>query len=156
VWQSIRATTANLMKEKILANAELVRSVAQEELDIDASYDEAGVRWLDQYIERQRDAASESTKERLPNTLGAYLGECIRQSFGGEWIEDQEGGWAVQITPRLSVFPFNKVRKQLAQAQGDSVLGLYTSIPALLRRPDAAPQASAAAASGQRPWWKLW
>ena len=145
------------MKEKLLANAELVRSVAQEELGTEVGYDEAGVRWLDQYIDLQRVAASTSTKERLPNTLGAYLGECVRQSFGGDWIADKEQGWAMQITDRLTVFPFNKVRKQLANSQGDSVLGLFTSIPALLKRPDAdAAPAPNAAQPGKRPRWKWW
>src|SRR5689334_20506286 len=125
------------MREKILANAELVRTVVHEQLGIEVGFDQAGVRWLDGYIEGQRDAASASTKERLPGTLGSYLGECIRQSFGGDWVEDQEQGWAVQVTPRLTVYPFNKVRKQLANAQGDSVLGLYTSLPALLKGPRA-------------------
>lgn len=145
------------MKDKILANAELVRSVAHEQLGITVGYDEAGVRWLDRYIDGQRDAASPTTRERLPGTLGSYLGECIRHSFGGDWIEDPDQGWAVQITPRLTVYPFNKVRKQLANDQGDSALGLYTSIPALLKGPHAtAAAAPATAQSSKRPWWKLW
>jgi len=145
------------MENKILANAELVRSIAREQLGILVGYDEAGVRWLDRYIEGQRVGASESTKEKLPNTLGSYLGECIRQSFGGKWIQDQEYGWAVQVNQRITVFPFNKVRKQLANSEGDSVLGLYTSLPALLkeRSINASPSPASSKAS-KRPWWKLW
>jgi hypothetical protein len=121
------------MEQQILANAELVRTVAREQLAIAVGFEEAGVRWLDRYIDGLRTGANESTKEKLPSTLGSYLGECIRQSFGGTWIEDKEYGWAVKINQQVTVFPFSKVRKQLSSnAEGESVLGLYTSIPALL------------------------
>lgn len=145
------------MEEQILANAELVRTVARGQLGTAVGFDEAGVRWLDRYIDGQRVGASESTKERLPNTLGSYFGECIRKSFGGTWIQDHEHGWAVQVNARITVFPFNKVRKQLTHSDGDSVLGLYTSIPALLKEPstNASPSPVGSKAS-KRPWWKLW
>ncbi|MFN8955300.1 MAG: hypothetical protein ACK5V9_09995 [Burkholderiales bacterium] len=140
------------MEQQILANAELVRTVAREQLAIAVGFDEAGVRWLDRYIDGQRIGANESTKEKLPNTLGSYLGECIRQSFGGTWIEDKEYGWAVRINQQVTVFPFSKVRKQLSSnAEGESVLGLYTSIPALLEE-----QITTASPSNKRSWWKLW
>ncbi len=143
--------------EKIVANAELVRTVAREQLGVAVGFDEAGVRWLDWYIDGQRVEASEPTKEKLPSTLGSYLGECIRQSFGGTWIQDQEHGWAVRINERLTVFPFNKVKKQLANSEGDSVLGLYTSITALVKDPKAAPSSSPVGSMARkRPWWKLW
>jgi hypothetical protein len=121
------------MEQQILANAELVRTVARELLAIAVGFEEAGVRWLDRYIDGLRAGANESTKEKLPSTLGSYLGECIRRSFGGTWIEDKEYGWAVKINQQVTVLPFSKVRKQLSSnAEGESVLGLYTSISALL------------------------
>lgn len=123
------------MESRIQANAELVRKVAREQLGVTVGYDEAGVRWLDQYIEHQREAAAPDVRERLPNTLGSYLGECVRQTFGGEWVQDPQVGWSVKINDRLSVYPFSKVRKQLASADGESVLGFFTAIPALLSRP---------------------
>ena len=42
------------MEQHIIANAELVRKVAAEQLEIAVQYDEAGVRWLDKYIDGQR------------------------------------------------------------------------------------------------------
>lgn len=123
------------MESRIQANAELVRKVAREQLGVTVGYDETGVRWLDHYIEHQREAAAPDVRERLPNTLGSYLGECVRQTFGGEWVQDPQVGWSVKINDRLSVYPFSKVRKQLASADGESVLGFFTAIPALLSRP---------------------
>jgi len=137
------------MEEQIRSNAELVRTVAQKSLGVDAGFDEDGVRWLDQYIDGQREAATEEVKDRLPNTLGAFLGECIRQTFGGQWIQE-EMGWAVKINEKLTLYPFNKVRKQLSNPEGDSVLSLFTTIPALLQR------TSTATAAAKQPWWKIW
>lgn len=143
------------MKHNILANAELVRKVAAEQLGTVIQYDEAGVRWLDKYIDGQRAHASADVKAKLPNTLGSFLGECIRQTYGGDWMEDSECGWQIKINNSVSVFPFNKVTKQLANEDGDSVLGLFTAIPAMLEL--ASKQAKAAnSKTAERPWWKFW
>ena len=122
------------MEEKLRANAELVRKVAEDELEVTVDYDKDGVAWLDEYIDEQREIAEDDIKNRLPNTLGSFLGECIRHSFGGEWVHDPEAGWAVKISDKLSAYPFNKVRKQLNSADGESVLSFFKTIPALLRR----------------------
>jgi hypothetical protein len=106
--------------------------VAQETLEITVGYDEAGVRWLDGYIDRQRENGDPQVKERLLNTLGSYLGECVRQTFGGDWVQDPNYGWAVKVNEKLSVFPFAKVRKQLNSADGESVLAFFRAIPALM------------------------
>jgi len=137
------------MESHIRSNAELVRSVAREELGVSVDYDEAGVRWLDQYIDGQREAASQELKERLPSTLGSSLGECVRLTYGGQWVQDPEQGWSVKINEKLSVYPFNKVRKQLANAHGESVLPFFTAIAALL---DGRP----APVAPRRPWWRFW
>lgn len=145
------------MEEHIRANAELVRKVAREQLGAEVGYDEAGVRWLDAYIDAQRQAASEETKSKLPNTLGSYLGECIRQTHGGRWVEFPEGWWGVEVNEKLTAFPFNKVHKQLENEDGDSVLGFFTAIPAIMAGDLGAKQeAPTQPESASRPWWKLW
>jgi len=139
-----------MSESHIRANAELVRKVARESLDVDVAYDEAGVRWLDGYIDNQRENAEPDVKERLPSTLGSYLGECVRTTFGGDWIQDPEGGWGVRINEKLTVFPFNKVREQLSDSEGNSVLAFFNTIAALLQGKP--PNAAAP----KRPSWKFW
>lgn len=141
------------MEDRLFANAELVRTVARDQLGVSVEYDEAGVQWLDRYIDGQRVGAADATKEKLPNTLGSYLGECIRQSFGGTWVQDPELGWGIRVNERITAFPFSKVRKQLADSDGESVLGFYKAIAAMLAEPAvvAAPNIE----SAKRPWWKL-
>jgi hypothetical protein len=146
------------MEHHILANAELVREVARKQLGTAIQYDEAGVRWLDGYIDVLRESASEETKAKLPSTLGSFLGECIRQAHDGRWVQDPEHGWMVKINERVSVYPFNKVEKQLANEDGDSVLGLFTAISPMLLHFASSQKASTEteAKTGSRPWWKLW
>lgn len=137
------------MEEQIRANAELVRNVARDSLGVAVAYDEAGVRWLDQYIDGLRDTAEDDVKAKLPSRLGSYLGECVRQTFGGEWRNDPENGWMVRVNEKLSVYPFNKVRKQLNSADGESVLAFFKAIPALMKgMPKREPP--------KKPWWKVW
>ena len=132
--------------EMIRANADLVLREARENLDQDIGYDEAGVRWLDGYIQRRHDSgAVGDDPSGLTNTLGSFLGECIAQSYNGRW-QETEHGWAVIVDGDLAVFPFNKVHKHLVDGAADSVLSLYTGVPALIAhtsagsdKPDAAP-----------------
>jgi hypothetical protein len=120
------------VREMILANAALVVSVAREQLGQEVGYDEAGVRWLDGYIQRQRERLSPEIRARLSDRFGAFLGECIVRSFGGEWAE-KDGSWCVRFDDRNAAFPFAKVQKQLANGAEDSVLSFFTAIPIVFR-----------------------
>lgn len=146
------------MHEHLLANAELVRKVATEQLELVVDYNEAGVRWLDEYIDTQREQANEQVKAKLPNTLGSFLGECILRTCGREWVQVPDYGWSVKVNDKVSVFPFNKVEKQLANSDGESVLGLFIAIPPLLNHafPGGPAHHAGVEARAKRPWWKLW
>jgi hypothetical protein len=139
------------MEDHIHANAELVRDIAHKLTGAPVAYDVAGVRWLDAFIDGQR-TASDEVKGRLPQTLGSFLGECLRQTYGGQWLFDAESGnWMVRLNQRLSVYPFNKVRKQLAGEDGESVAALFDAVPALMNGlPPPHP------AKATQPWWKVW
>jgi hypothetical protein len=121
------------MAERIRRNAELVVSIAHEQLNVDIGYDEAGVRWLDGYAQRQHEQGNPEIRDGLVDTLGSYLGECIIQSFGGQWAEI-DGSWCVQFSEGNAAYPHNKLRKQLENGAGDSVLSFFAAIPALFRR----------------------
>ena len=120
------------MEKLIQANAELVLKMATERLMVEVGYDETGVRWLDGYIDRNKNSVSEEQKAGLVNTLGSFFGECIRQTYGGTWSSDDESRfWFIQFSEGNAVFPFNKVEKHLNNGDGDSVLGLFTAIPVM-------------------------
>jgi len=121
------------MLDRIRANAELVVSVARKQLAEEIGYDEAGVRWLDGYIQRQHEQGNPANRDGLVSTLGSYLGECIVRSFGGQWA-DVDGSWCVRFDDRNAAHPFAKVAKQLEHGANDSVLSFFTAIPVLFRR----------------------
>lgn len=127
-------------EEMIRANAELVLETARGEFAQDIGFDKPGVVWLNGYIQGLVEAGDVDASEQLCDNLGSFLGTCIIETYGGQW-QDTEYGWAVVIKDDFAVFPFNKVLKHLTEGEGDSVLGLFTSIPAMLDH--AAPAASA-------------
>lgn len=120
------------MVDRIRVNAELVVSVARDQLGEVVGYDEVGVRWLDGYIQRQHEQGNPANHEGLVNTLGSYLGECIIRSFGGKWAE-VDGSWCVRFDDRNAAYPFAKVGKQLEHGAEDSVFSFFTLIPVLFR-----------------------
>jgi hypothetical protein len=124
--------------EMIRANAEFVVREARENLDQDIGYDEAGVRWLDGFIQGRHDSgAVGDDPSGLVNTLGSFLGECIANAYDGRW-QETEHGWAVVVDGDLAVFPFNKVHKHLVEGATDSVLSLFKGVPALIAHTTAA------------------
>lgn len=118
------------LTELIAKNAELVRATSSQQLDVTANYDIEGVRWLDGFINRQRVVASVEVKEKLVQTLGSFLGECIRKTYGREWIDDSNP-LEIRFSQGNAVYPLTKVRKQLQNGSEDSVLSMFTVIPAL-------------------------
>lgn len=135
-------TDALTPEEMIRANAEMVLSVARNDFGQDIGFDAAGVRWLDTYIQRLHDEGGVEASEELCDRLGSFLGTCVIETYGGTW-QDTEYGWAVVVKDDFAVFPFNKALKHLTEGAGDSVHGLYASIPAMIGyaagTPDAAP-----------------
>ncbi|MEZ5307176.1 MAG: hypothetical protein R2684_08540 [Pyrinomonadaceae bacterium] len=116
------------MLERIKHNAELVRKVAGEQLDVEVGYDLAGVKWLDGYTQRQFENDKTENVDGLVSTLGSYLGECIVQTYGGTWAHS-DYGWCVEFSNGNAVFPFAKIEKHLRNGSDDSVLSLFETIP---------------------------
>ena len=142
-------------QEMIRANAELVVARLREASGMEGfGYNAESVAWLDGFIERQRvrpEFAGDEARERMSQTLGSFLGECVVRCHGGEWRE-VDGTWAVCFGGDDAAFPFNKVRKQFANGSDDSVLGWFETIPVIFARP---PEATPEEPLKKRPWWKL-
>ena len=155
-------TTVN---PEIRSRAELFRSTMLEHTGVQLNYDEESVRWLDGYIVRNRHYTQSNSQ--LHETAGCFFGECIRETFGGEWMQHAETGhWMIKIEEYFSPFPFNKILKHFENEDGDSILGMFQCIGPLLAHERAKqssnPQRSFAESSRpkrvypKRPWWKLW
>jgi hypothetical protein len=121
------------MEERIRSNAELVVSVACNQLGKDIGYDEAGVQWLDGYIQRQHEQGDPADRPGLVGTLGSFLGECIIRSLGGAWAQNL-GVWCVQFDENNAAFPFAKVANQLDNGEEDSVASFFSAVPLVLKK----------------------
>ncbi|MGA2027256.1 MAG: hypothetical protein ABSH17_09350 [Syntrophobacteraceae bacterium] len=119
------------MEQTIRRNAELVIKEMKDRFGVTLSYDEKSVAWLDDYIARIRADLSRDITDKLIDVLGSFFGECIRHSYGGVWRQT-EHGWAISFDDNNAVFPFAKMSKHFDE-EGESILGLYTSIPLVFK-----------------------
>lgn len=119
------------MIEQIQHNAQLVQTVALNQLKVQVDFDRTGVEWLDGYITRQHENGDPNNFSGLVSTLGSFFGECIVRTYGGEWSES-EHGWCIQFDEKNAVFPFSKVEKHLRNGAEDSVLSMFDMIPLVL------------------------
>ncbi len=116
--------------DQLRANADLVVRTIREKLDTELTFDESGVQWVDGYINRQRENFTAGDRSGLINALASFIGECIIQTFGGSWVEN-DGSWGVQVSGRIWACPFAKVEKQFENGPEDSVASFFTCIPIL-------------------------
>jgi hypothetical protein len=127
------------IKAAIEANAALVLAAISRETGQPARYDEAAVAWVDDFIEGMQEQP-DSKKEKFIDTLGSFLGECVRQTYGGQWRWNAGmETWGVHFSEegdKNAVFPFNKTRKHLLNGpgSGDSVLSFFRMIPVVFKK----------------------
>lgn len=95
------------------ATAALIVAVAREQFGEDIGYDEAGVLWLDGYIQQRHERPDPSQALGLLNVCGAFLGESIIETFGGIWDKGDNWRWCVRLDDGNVVYPYGQVGKHL-------------------------------------------
>jgi hypothetical protein len=112
------------------------------------------VDWLEGYIEqlRQKGQLSDTDRrERLAGVFGSFLGECIIECHGGNWVQ-REGAWCVAFDDKNAAFPFAKVVKQMENGVGDGIGGFFRAVPVVFAGcPRKAPELPAAAPQNPPP-----
>lgn len=71
---------------------------------------QGSVRSLRQ-VEAYLDSMPEPEQVARITRVGAYLGECMMANYGGEWVEDQPGVWAVKFPEGNIAFPIASVER---------------------------------------------
>lgn len=95
-------------------------------------YDEEGVKFLDEFINESGSKFNDAQKDQLIRFLGAFLGECVRLNYGGDWeVVNNEA--AVKFDEKNAVFPFSKTRKHFENGSEDSILSFYQIIPIVFK-----------------------
>src|SRR6266576_953414 len=92
-------STCKLSSDKItnpsdLATLALVLKVELQQANIKPVCSEEGLLEVEQFLEGK----PEAEQQKYVNKVGANLGECIIESYGGEWIEHEPGVWAVKLS----------------------------------------------------------
>lgn len=139
--------------EKLKANAAMAVETLRPVSNVPSfGFNRDSVAWVEGYIERQRvqtDMTPE-LRDSLVNVLGAFLGECIIHTHGGEWRQDQFG-WGIHFDHGNAAYPFAKMGKQFDNGieAGDSILSFLDSTGVLFK-------SKIEAAKKQKRWWQFW
>ena len=123
------------MPDKLRADADLVVRTVRENLGAHLTFDQAGVDWVDGYINRVRGNFAADKRSGLVGALGSFVGECIIRTFGGAWAEE-DGRWGVRVSDRIWACPYAKIEKRFENGPEDSVASFFRCIPLLDKHVD--------------------
>jgi hypothetical protein len=110
-------------------DAKLVIDVMNEKEDVQLDYSEKAISWLDTYIDQHQHELNETDKTVLQEKFGAFVGETIRQNYGGEWIHTDNDEWMIAFNDEVQTAPFEMVSTTLETET--SLTKLYKRIPEL-------------------------
>ena len=100
------------------------------------AYDEASLTWIEEMIiDRVGQVLTGEDQRVLIGMVGAFLGEALIASYGGEWKEDSKYGWGVHslLGGNNAFFPFAKTEKRFQRIEGESISGFFAFIPEVVR-----------------------
>jgi len=136
--------------------AEKVRS----QLNLD--YDTKSIKFIEEFIERQRNNFDSQQRKGLINSLGSFIGQCVIKNYGGHWqVDNDTQAVCVALDDDNKMFPFAKTAKQFENGLEDSVYSFYTIIPTVFKiKPLTTPTEGDNSQSTDKPvkpkrWWKF-
>jgi hypothetical protein len=114
-------------------------------VQLNLQYDTESVKFLEGFIERNKNSFDKEQSQGLIHSLGSFLGQCIIDNYEGQWQHDTEtDSIAIVFDNNNKAYPFAKVSKQFDNGLEDSVYSFYTAIPAVFNP-----------LKKKRPWWKF-
>jgi hypothetical protein len=127
------------------------------------AYDAKSIKYIEEFIERQRHNFDSEQVKGLVNSIGSFIGQCIIKNYGGQWqIDDDTKAVCVALDEKNKIFPFAKTAKQFENGIEDSVYSFYVIIPTVFKLPppttfeDSSNVASAIPVTASKKWWKFW
>lgn len=97
---------------------------------LNLEYNAESVKFIEGYIETKKTSLDKRQVTSFINSVGAFLGQCIIEVYGGEWQYDEKNGVnCVAITDLNIAYPIGKVWKQFENGLEDSVYSLFNVIP---------------------------
>ena len=142
---------------------ELEDLAEQVKSQLNLDYDTKSVKFVEEFIERQRNNFDSEQRKGLVNSIGSFVGQCVIKNYGGHWQVDQDTqAVCVALDDKNKIFPFAKTAKQFENGLEDSVYSFYTIIPTVFKiSPLTKSKESNKSQSTNRPkdskkWWKFW
>lgn len=115
------AQTPPTIKASAKATADQVLSTAQQSQG-EIGYDISGVEWLEG--ELHANAYKNNIKEDVIIRYGAFLGECIINTYKGEWLPDG----LIRLKNNVVVDPVASVRNSIKPSTDYSVMDIFLSV----------------------------
>jgi hypothetical protein len=136
---------------------ELIKLADTVRNELDINFDNDGVKFIEEFIERQKHNFSKEEQNGLVNSLGSFLGQTIINNYGGQWQIDSELQMAcVSFDEKNKVYPFSKTLKQFENGLEDSVYSFYQMIPNIYKLDKKSEKINASLKADNKPWWKIW
>jgi hypothetical protein len=66
--------------------------------------------------------------------MGAFLSECIRARFGGEYFASGDQGFGLRVTDSLTVYPLRWIQEYLSGSREGSILARYEMLISMHER----------------------
>ncbi|UYZ61535.1 hypothetical protein [Hymenobacter weizhouensis] len=108
----------------LLAAAEAVR----QQLRVN-QFDAEAVQRLAEFIETQRPIIKEADRPGVVTALGCFLGQCLVETYRGEWATGRDGTTGVGINDHHFFNPFYRVSEQLTKGLAQSVALFFADVP---------------------------
>src|SRR6185295_6214789 len=123
--------TSDEITDAFAQRADLCRDATKHTMSIDLGYDEPSLRRIDDIINQAWPHGSTGDYKGRCELWASYLGECLRQLHGGNWVRT-EAGWGVKIgAVVLNVFA--KMEKRFQNGMADSITFFYETFKKQLK-----------------------
>ncbi len=74
---------------------ELKKIAEETRKQLDLKYDLASVKFLAEFIEQNKSNVKKDNLNKLINSYGAFLGECVIENYGGSWKKMRMKYWSL-------------------------------------------------------------
>ncbi len=114
---------------------ELKKIAEETKRQLKLKYDLVSVKFLAEFIEQNKTNIKKNNWNRLINSYGAFLGECIIENYGGIWEKDANGTIGIHFEDKDTVYPFLEVKEQFENFENNetgyqfSIYSFYCVIP---------------------------
>ncbi|PIU98370.1 hypothetical protein COS61_01745 [Candidatus Wolfebacteria bacterium CG03_land_8_20_14_0_80_40_12] len=111
--------------------AQIHIDITKKSFGIDLGFDEKSILKLDDLIQ---EAWPDQPPTQIDNVIllfGSFLGEAIKQTLGGEWVQTEQG-WGIKIGD-ATLMVFTKIKKRLLNGIEGSISYYYQITKGMLK-----------------------